>query len=55
MMMDAVLSELLQYVGEFLAALMHYLIVKMWESESIPTQWYESTLVPLFKKDKVYP
>ncbi len=47
---DGICAELLKAGGEPMVAWMTELIQSVWRSETIPQEWKDATLVPLFKK-----
>uniref|UniRef100_A0A8D8Q0R7 Craniofacial development protein 2 n=1 Tax=Cacopsylla melanoneura TaxID=428564 RepID=A0A8D8Q0R7_9HEMI len=48
---DELTSELLKKGGPMLREEIHKLIVKCWETETIPDQWREVIIIPLHKKN----
>ena len=47
---DSIPAELLKHGGEELAKALHEIIVEVWNSETMPDEWLEGSIVPLHKK-----
>ena len=47
---DNILDELLKHGGEDLASALHKIVVEIWNSETMPAEWLEGSIVPLHKK-----
>jgi hypothetical protein len=47
---DSLTAELIKYGGPEIRNKLHLLISKMWHTESLPTKWLTSLIVPIHKK-----
>jgi hypothetical protein len=47
---DEIVAEIIKYGGRSLEAVIHKLLVRIWEKETMPECWKMSLICPLFKK-----
>ena len=47
---DGIPAELLKHAGDSLITILHEVILSIWTNESLPLQWMEGALCPLYKK-----
>jgi sorting nexin-29 len=47
---DLILAELVKFAGPEYVKHLHQLIAKIWITETIPEEWYLSTVCPIYKK-----
>jgi hypothetical protein len=47
---DEIVAEMIKYGGRSLEAVIHKLIVRIWEEETMPECWKMSLICPIFKK-----
>jgi hypothetical protein len=48
---NKILAEVIQAGGNTSDSKIHKLINSFWNTEKLPQQWKESTIVPIYKKD----
>lgn len=47
---DGIAAEVIKAEGDILALQIHELILKVWAEETIPSEWSEALVIPIYKK-----
>ena len=50
---DKLSGATVKHCAEQISAIFHFIFVKSWESQTVPTIWKTSTIISVFKKSKI--